>query len=761
MWETKDVKKEKKDIISQVKGQNNYKDDYDYSNLEKKICRIVKWVTKYMTYYDKDYIKKEIFKAYEYAKQAHKEQKRLSWEPYITHPVEATLFLMKLKPDIYTIQACLLHDVIEDTPKTAEDIKKEFWETVAFLCEWMEKLSKVRYSWEDRTIGSLRKMFIAMAEDLRVVFIKLADRLHNMKTLKYHPKPEKREKIALETLNIYAPIADRLGLYEFKNALEEECFKILEPEDYRKIKKELRELKPSMDSFLKNAESEIRKLLDEWGIKNYDIDYRIKSVYSIYKKMQKKGLDSIKTLYDLFWIRIIVEDEATCYRILWMIHKKWVPLPKRFKDYIALPKLNWYRSLHTTVIWLLKDFRKQPTEIQIKTYEMKEYSDIWIAAHFEYKERWSKVAKDIDWVKELKELTESMENKEFETSLKIDVFKDRIFVFTPKWDLVNLPAWSTPIDFAYHVHSELWDHISIAKINGIVRTLDKELHNGDIVEIITDKNKKPNPFWLSFVKTAKAKNRIKAYIKKENKELYRERWREILNKYLEKSWLDILDKDLTILKNIDWREHNTEERLQILEQIWNFSITPASVYKRIVKALKLDINKDWKKEESIKEEKKEEKKDWLPKIIIWWEEDLPYKIWKCIKGKIPKKIVAHINKKWDITIHRRDCETLKDVNKDRLLSAYIDWNSGDFLEVDIVFTVLNKKWILKEITDILYVMDINIEEINFKKRTKSKWDISFVLNIPDYDYLIIDRMIDRMKNNLKDNLLDIKVKHLK
>jgi len=738
------------------------KDDYDYSKLEKKICKIVDWVSKYMDYYDKDYIKKEVFKAYEYAKEAHKEQKRLSWEPYIIHPVEATLFLMKLKPDIYTIQACLLHDVIEDTPKTAEDIKKEFWETVAFLCEWMEKLSKVRYSWEDRTIGSLRKMFIAMAEDLRVVFIKLADRLHNMKTLKYHPKPEKREKIALETLNIYAPIADRLGLYEFKNALEEECFKILEPEDYKKIKRELKELKPSMDSFLENAEAEIRKLLDNWWIKNYEIDYRIKSVYSIYKKMQKKWLDSIKTLYDLFWIRIIVEDETTCYRVLWMIHKHWTPLPKRFKDYIALPKLNWYRSLHTTVIWLLKDFRKQPTEIQIKTYEMKEYSDIWIAAHFEYKERWSKVAKDIDWVKELKELTESMENKEFETSLKIDVFKDRIFVFTPKWDLVNLPAWSTPIDFAYHVHSELWDHISIAKINWVVKTLDKELHNWDIVEIITDNNKKPNPFRLSFVKTAKAKNRIKAYIKKENKELYRERWREILNKYLEKSWLDILDKDLTILKNIDWREHNTEERLQILEQIWNFSITPASVYKRIVKALKLDVvNKEEKKENTEKKLEDNKNEKILQKIIIWWEENLPYKIWKCIKWKIPKKIVAHINKKWDITIHRRDCETLKDVNKDRLLSAYIDWNSGDFLEVDIVFTVLNKKWILKEIADILYVMDINIEEINFKKITKSKWDISFVLNIPDYDYLIIDRMIDRMKNNLKDNLLDVRVKHLK
>ncbi len=763
MWENK------QEIIKQ----------YDYSILEKKICSIVDNVWKYMTYYDRDYIKEEIFKAYNYAKEAHKNQKRLSGDPYIIHPVEATLYLMKLKPDIFTIQACLLHDVIEDTPKTAEDIEKDFWETVAFLCEWMEKLSKVRYSWEDRTIWSLRKMFIAMAEDLRVVFIKLADRLHNMRTLKFHPNQEKRERIALETLNIYAPIADRLGLYEFKNSLEEECFKILEPDDYEKIKKELEELKPSMESFLKNAEFEIEKLLKEWWIKNYEVDFRIKSVYSIYKKMQKKWLDSIKTLYDLFGIRVIVEDETTCYRVLWMIHKNWTPLPKRFKDYIALPKLNWYKSLHTTVIWLLKDFRKQPTEIQIKTYEMKEYSDIWIAAHFEYKERGSKVAQDINWVKELKELTESMENNEFETSLKIDVFKDRIFVFTPKWELVNLPASSTPIDFAYYVHSDLWDHISVAKINWVVRTLDKELHNWDIIEIITDKNKKPNPFRLSFIKTAKARHRIKSFLKKENKELYRDRWKEILNKYLEKSWLPTLDKDLSVLKRLDGREYNMEERWQILEQIGNFSTTASSVFKRILKSTPSLWEKlEWesssmfkkilntfnfsntsKKEDKkwLKEDKKEKEKQ---KIVIWWEDELPYKLWNCIKSKIPKQIVAHINNKWIITIHRRDCETLKDVNKDRLLSAYIDWTQWDFLEVSIVFTVLNRKWILKEISDILYVMDINIEEINFKKLSKNKWDISFILNIPDYDYLIIDRMIDRMKNNLKSNLLWVKVKHL-
>ncbi len=730
----------------------------NYSEIDQKVENIISQACKYLSC-PKTEIKKDIKKAYEFAKKAHDGQKRLSWEPYIIHPVEATNFLLSLKPDIQTIQACLLHDVIEDTEVTAEEVEKEFGKNVRFLCEWVEKVAKVRYSWEDREIWTLRKMFIAMAEDLRVIFIKLADRMHNMMTLEYHPKPEKRERIALETLNIYAPIADRLGLYHMKNFLEEYCLKTLDKEEYDKIKREMQEMQDSMKIFQKHAKKELENLLKENNINNYEIDYRIKSVYSIYKKMQKKNLDSIKSLYDLFWIRVIVKDEITCYKVLWLVHKKWTPLPKRFKDYIALPKPNWYRSIHTTVVWLLKDYRKQPTEIQIKTYEMKEFSDIWVAAHFEYKEKWSVVAQDIDWVKELKEIVNDLENQEFVDSLKVDVFKHRIFVFTPKWDLVNLPAWSTPIDFAYHVHSELWDHISIAKINWEVKTLDKELHNWDIIEIITDKNKKPSPFWLSFVKTAKAKNRIKAFLKKENKDLYRERWREIFAKYLEKSWIFHLDKDLSVLKVLDGKEYKMEERWQLLEQIWNFSITPASLFRRILRTKK--INLETEKEKKQNKDELEINKDIKKQIIIGWEEGLNYSLGACCKWKIPSKMVAHINRDSKITIHKRDCEIIKQVNKERLLSAYIKWREEEKLTVNIVFTVINKKWILKTISEILYIMDINIEEIYFKKLTQYKWDISFVLEVPDYDYLIIDRLIERVKNALKNDLVKFKLKELK
>lgn len=721
-----------------------------YQQTDKRILKIIDIVSEYMTNLNHSYIKSEILKAYEYAKESHEWQNRLSWEPYLSHPVEATYILLSLKPDLFTIQSCLMHDVIEDTDKSKDDISNTFWEEVAFLCEWVSKLEKVKYRWEDRNIWSLRKMFIAMADDLRVIFIKLADRLHNMKTLKFHPKPEKRERIALETLNIYSPIADRLWLYQFKNNLDKECFKILEPEAFKILKKELKTLEWNIRDFTNNVIKEIDELF-KWYISNYEIDFRVKSIYSIHKKLKKKWLTHARDLYDLFWIRIIVENESDCYKALWIIHKSWTPLPQRFKDYIALPKPNWYKSLHTNVMWLFKNQRKQPTEIQIKTFAMKEYSDLWVAAHFEYKEKWSKIATDIDWVKELKELVDNVWDNDFVWSLKLDVFKDRIFVFTPKWDFINLPAWSTPIDFAYYVHTELWDHISLAKVNNNVYPLDKELHNWDVVDIIVDKNKKPNPFWVWFVKTVKAKNRIKNYLKKEDRDIHIERWKEIINKYLLKAWLEQLDKDFSIFKNIDWVTYKMEDRLNLLEQIWSFSINPSSIIKKILKDRNLLPTK--KDKINIKIDKNiDDKKIKKDDFIIWWEWNIPYKLWHCCRRKIPNEIVAHINSKWIVTIHRRNCNVIDWVNKDRLLSAHIRWENEWDILVNINFVFENKIWVLKELSDILYSMSINIDEIKSTKLWNKKTQISLKLIIPDYDYLIIDRFVDRVKLKFWDNL---------
>lgn len=715
-----------------------------YLKIDQKVLKIANWVSKYMPNLNEEYIKNEILKAYEYAKEWHEWQNRLSWEPYLMHPVEATEILLSLKPDIFTIQACLLHDVIEDTDKTEDDIRNIFWDEVAFLCEWVSKLAKIRYRWEDRNIWSLRKMFIAMADDMRVIFIKLADRLHNMKTLKFHPSAEKRERIALETLNIYAPIADRLWLYHLKNSLDKECFRILEPEEYKKLSNELKTLEWDIRVFTSNVIKEIDTLF-LWQIEGYEIDFRVKSIYSIHKKLKKKWLTSARELYDLFWIRIIVDSETDCYRALWLIHKTWTPLPQRFKDYIALPKPNWYKSLHTNVMWLFKSQRKQPTEIQIKTYKMKEYSDLWVAAHFEYKEKWSKIATDIDWVNDLKELVNNIWDNDFVWSLKLDVFKDRIFVFTPKWDFINLPSGSTPIDFAYYVHTDLWDHIALAKVNNSVYPLDKELHNWDVVDIIIDKNKKPNPFWIWFVKTVKAKNRIKNYLKKEDRDLHIERWRDMMNKYLEKAWLEPFDRELSILKNLDGVTYKMEDRINLLEQIWNFSINPSAIIKRILKFKNIVPTKKEKSLDEINQKEKETKVNWKIELIIWEEANIPYKLWHCCRRKIPNEIVAHINSKWVVTIHRRNCNVIEWVNKDRLLSAHLKWENEWDVLVNIEFIFENKIWVLKELSDILFSMWIDIDEISSNKLWNKRTKINLKVIIQDYDYLIIDRFIERVK----------------
>lgn len=728
--------------------------EIDYSKIDAKVEKIIKLAIWYMSKMNPESIESRIRKAYEFSKQAHHGQFRKSWEPYISHPVESAIISLSIKPDLVTIESCFLHDVIEDTDYTYDDIEKLFWTDVAKVCEWVEKVSKVKYRAEDRNIWSLRKMFVAMAEDIRVIFVKLSDRLHNMKTIKYHSNPEKIERIALETLNIYAPIADRLWLFALKNELEEECFKVLEPEEYKKIKHELSSMKDSEIAFRKNARLEIDALLKKSWIK-YDIDFRVKSIYSIYKKMKEKWYEKVSDLYDVFGVRVMVENIETCYRVLWIIHNTWTPIPKKFKDYIALPKPNWYKSLHTTIIGLISNYRKQATEIQIRTYDMHLQAEIWIAAHFEYKENGSIVATDVDWIKEIKDAVENLGNSDFMDSLKIDVFKDRIFLFTPKWDTVDMPAWSTPIDFAYELHTELWNHIMIAKVNWKTVTLDRELHNWDVIEIITDKSRKANPLRLSFVKTTKARAAIKSFLKKENKDLHRERWREILNKYLERIEMPVLDKDLSILRSIDWREYSLEERFSFLEQIWNFSLTPSNLIRKIVKTTRSVEHKKWNLKNELENEI-ECTKD----IYIWWEKNIDYVLWTCCNPTFWDKIVAHINRKWIITIHKRDCLNISKLSKERLIWAYYEWDERENILVHLKFIFLNRMWVLKNLSDILYSMNINVLEMSSWKQSLSESYIDMQLDFLDYDYLIIDRFLDRVKLKMNDTFVSVEIKKI-
>lgn len=725
--------------------------EVDYSKIDEKVEKIIKLASSYMLDLDDEYIRKHIIRAYDLAKKAHHGQLRKSWEPYISHPVESAMISLSIKPDLVTIESCLLHDVIEDTDYTYEDIKFIFWADVAHVCEGVEKVSKVKYRWAERDVWSLRKMFLAMAEDIRVIFVKLSDRLHNMKTLKYHSNKEKRDRIALETLNIYIPIADRLWLFGIKNALEEECFKVLEANEYKKIKQELTEIKAGELDFKKNAKQEIGDLLKKHSI-NYEIDFRVKSIYSIYMKMKNKWFESVKDLYDIFGIRIIVDDVETCYRALWIIHNNWTPIPKKFKDYIALPKPNWYKSLHTTIIGLIRNYRQQATEIQIRTRAMHLQAEIWIAAHFEYKENWSIIATDIDWVKQLKDAVENLWNSDFMDSMNIDVFRDRIFLFTPKWDTIDMPSKSTPIDFAYELHSDLWNHIMLAKVNGKAVTLDKELKNWDVVEIITDKTRKANPLRLSFVRTTKARNAIKQFLKRENKDLHRDRGKEILNKYLERAWLETLDKELSLLRTIDGREHTLEERYAILEQLGNFSQTPANLVRRIIKVRKKTEIKDASGTIIIPEIVD----NW--KVIIWWEKEVPYVIAHCCEPKTGDKIVAHINRKWIINIHKRDCKAVSRLSKERLISAYFDWEEEENIVVKIHFLFANKIWVLKSLSEILFTMNVNVVEMSSGKSWYDEAFIDFTAEFPDYDYLLVDRFIDRVKLKMKETLKSVEIK---
>lgn len=495
----------------------------DYTAADEQIRELIEIVRGYLTSVDSEKIEKILHETYIFAREAHGTQMRKSGEPYITHPLAATKILTALKPDLVSLQACILHDVIEDTEKTEDDIRALFGDDVAKICQGVSKLSTIKYQGEERSIESLRKMMIAMVDDLRVIIVKLADRLHNMQTLHFHPKPEKQTRIALETLNIYAPIADRLGIFTFKELLENECFKILHPEDYTYITAELAKLEKEQKFFLEKVQQTMRESIGE-EIPIIDIGYRVKSPYSIYKKISRKSdeYSQVSDLYDLFAVRIITDDVRRCYEILGILHNTFIPMPKRFKDYIALPKENGYQSLHTTVVGLFPELRSQPTEIQIRTAEMHEQAENGVAAHFAYSESGkSKNATDSYWVKTIKNIIDQNKSGgEFMTDMKINVFSDQIFVFTPKGDIVTLPKGSTPIDFAYHIHSDIGNSLSIAKVNGKIVPLDYELHNGESVSVVRDKNKKPKPIWLSFVKTSKAREYIRQFINREERDYF-------------------------------------------------------------------------------------------------------------------------------------------------------------------------------------------------------------------------------------------------
>jgi guanosine-3',5'-bis(diphosphate) 3'-pyrophosphohydrolase len=452
-------------------------------------------------------------KACDFTQKAHEGQKRLSGEPYFVHPFETAKILIGLRVDTQTIVAGLLHDILEDTEISEKTIEEEFGSEVLFLIKGVTKLGTLKYRGHQRHVESLRKFFVAIANDIRVVIIKFADRLHNLRTLEFIPEV-KRERIAMESLEVYAPLANRLGMANLRGEIEDAAFPYVYPKEYAQVEEIIKEKKGAYEKNLAEVKKELQKELAKNKIKVVEISYRLKHKYSLWKKLVKRDMD-IEKIYDMVALRVIVENVEECYRVLGIVHSIWRPLPGRIKDYIAVPKPNGYRSIHTSIF----TGSGGTAEIQIRTREMHAEAAYGIAAHFIYKENEGKKSnfdKDkFKWIEELKNLNYNPDDPaSFLEHLKMDFFSDRIFIFTPKGDVIDLPENSTPIDFAYAIHSDIGDHISGAKVNGKMVQIFSKLKNRDIVEIIKKKDAAPSGKWMEYVKSSIAKKHIKSYLEK-------------------------------------------------------------------------------------------------------------------------------------------------------------------------------------------------------------------------------------------------------
>ncbi len=699
------------------------------------IEKIIKKVKIYLPTLDADRVRS----AYEFANKAHKGQARLSGEPYIKHPLEVTNILVSLKPDEDSIIAGLLHDVLEDTPTEIGEIKKNFGENLVPLLKGLEKLGKVYYRGQERQVENLRKMFLAMAKDIRVILIKLADRLHNMRTLHHLDNPDKRKRIASETLNVYSPIASRLGIYKIKNELDTLCFQYLYPNDYTRLKKELDEMIGKQNTTIKNSKTALLKALNKVGV-NAIIEGRIKNPYSIYKKLRKKDKNYVSELYDIFALRIIVDNEAQCYQVLGLIHKHWTPLSRRFKDYIAIPKTNEYQSLHTTLIGLCPRLHNQPIEIQIRTHEMNEVAEFGIAAHWHYEE--GKSARVIDqsklaWVQSLVDLHENLKsNAEFIESLSVDIFHDRIFILTPKGDVLDLPYNATPIDFAYGIHTSVGNSCKGAKVNGRIVPLDYRLKNGQVVEILTSNTEQPNRYWLSFVITSHAKSRIKQWFNAQDKEKILRIGKDLINKKLKQFNCPLLDPNLSIFKIYGGEKLSIRERENVIERVGNGSLNPSDVIKKVLDVehfMKQTSKKQMSKEVLSESVNFEEKK---PEILITGEKGYKTQIASCCTPTPENKIIGYITRGRGVTIHRQGCKVLNGLDAERLIRT--NWSTKRVPKYTAKLKIERRSRIgmLRDVAEIFAQNELPILDIeNIREEGTDKGHLIITVSLDCFDTL--------------------------
>ncbi len=710
-----------------------------------------------------------IEKAYRLAYDAHKDQARKSGEPYIIHPLCVAIILADLEMDKETIAAGLLHDVVEDTIFTTEEIEQEFGSDVALLVDGVTKLGGIQYEGDkiELQAENMRKMFLAMAKDIRVIIIKLADRLHNMRTLK-HMTPEKQQEKARETLDIYSPIAQRLGISKVKVELDDLSLKYLEPDVYYDLVEKIAIRKSEREKYVQDIVDEVSKHIKNAGIQA-KIDGRVKHFFSIYKKMKNQN-KTIDQIYDLFAVRIIVDNVKECYAALGVIHEMYKPIPGRFKDYIAMPKANMYQSLHTTLI----GSTGQPFEIQIRTYEMHRTAEYGIAAHWKYKEAsdGKKIStgeeEKLSWLRQILEWQrDTSDNKEFMKLLKsdLDLFADNVYCFTPTGDVKNLPAGSTPIDFAYSIHSAVGNKMVGARVNGKLVSIDYVINNGDKVEILTSQNSKgPSRDWLNVVKSTQAKNKINQWFKNEFKDENIIKGKDLLQNYCKSksiNQVDIMRPDYmeAVMKKYGFRDWES-----VLAAIGHGALKEGQIVNKMRELFEKDHAKQVTDEEVLKSvEESAAAKQMLPKgksqsgIVVKGIHDVAVRFSKCCSPVPGDEIVGFVTRGRGVSIHRTDCINvinLQEIDRARLIDA--EWQEeslegGEKYLAEIVIYADNRNGLLADISRALTEKNIDIISMNTKTSKQGVATMATSFEISSREEL--NRIIDKLRN--VESVIDI------
>jgi GTP pyrophosphokinase len=669
-------------------------------------------------------------RAYVYSARVHAGQVRLSGEPYLMHPLEVANILADMRLDVVSVAAGILHDVLEDTRAEPEDLRKLFGPEVLNIVSGVTKLSNMpTSSTQERQAENIRKMFLAMADDIRVILIKLADRLHNMRTLRFH-SPERRRAIAQETLDIYVSIAARLGIYWIKTELEENAFKYINPEEYARIENLVAKSRAEREQYIGTVRDTLRKKMEAAGLKA-EVLGRSKNYFSIHSKMQAQSL-TFEQIYDLIAFRIILDTVSQCYEALGLIHSLWKPIDHKFKDYIGRPKPNMYQSLHTTVIGPVGE----RIEIQIRTWEMDRVAKSGIAAHWSYKEGHridENISKKFAWIQDLVDNQESFRDPgEFLENVRIDLFPDEVYVFTPKGDIRALPKGATPVDFAYLIHTEVGQKCVGAKVNGQMVSLPYELRTGDIVEIVTAKNHTPSKDWLKFVKTIKARSKIRQWIKAQEKERSISLGREMLEKAFRKEKLNFITLSKMDPMNAVVESLGVKNLDDLVANVGYGKVTPLQVLRPFMAKPQAEGSRASLLEKLISRVRKKKPR---AGVLVKGVEDILIKFGKCCQPVPGDAIIGYITQGYGVTVHRASCVNALRMSPERQIEVEWSTESADRYPVKIQILSYDRVGLLADVVSSISKFGANILNASSETKETQMVESFFTINVEDKEHL--------------------------